>query len=456
MKLDFEIVAEVGQGQFPDLIHFPNTQAQTFYIQNGSMEGTPTNKIDNGEWGETTFQDSLDVSPDTNISHFQVDILQGFGTIGNYKSGDIHKMIIYEFAFEMDRYLNSGNIKHSIDTPISTFTLSLENPDTENPEHPGNVAINEENSLLSPGAKVKFEFSMGDSEPYDLGTFYVDRSNFVLLSETANVDGRNLIGKALKEQTLNEENEITLDYVHLIIENLLQYANLDSNQYLVEATSKKNSFKFDPKLNVLQALEEIFKAMINWQIVEEYDGTVVIGNPDYAGFSSKGTYTFYRDKDIFSRNIIRDDLESYRKVCVHTPDFERKVYKDVIAYQGWNLLENKTLFVEVPEGTKLIEITEYAYNLSMKLAIVGKVESFTGPFRPHILCGDEAVIIDSKGNQSLGLITEVEHIFGKNGFSTIFTVDSGGRLGKGRVADYINKIARGKGSSSIGYEELID
>ena len=103
-----------------------------------------------------------------------------------------------------------GNIKYSND-PVSSFTLSLENPDEKNPERPGNVAVSEESSLLSPGAKVVFKFSAGDSEEYELGTFYVDRSNFTLTSETASVDGRNAIGKVLKEQTL-DKNTILVEY----------------------------------------------------------------------------------------------------------------------------------------------------------------------------------------------------------------------------------------------------
>lgn len=185
MQLNFEVIKEVGVGNYPDLLHFANTQAQVYYLNSGQLYGAATDKIDSGEWENVIMQEGLLISPDANMSHFEVKVLPGWGTIGGYKTVNKHKMIIYEFAYEMDRYLNSGSIKHSIDNPISSFTLSLENPKNENPEHPGNVAVNEENSLLSPGAKVAFKFSMGDSEEYDLGVFYVDRSNFTLLSETA-------------------------------------------------------------------------------------------------------------------------------------------------------------------------------------------------------------------------------------------------------------------------------
>lgn len=458
MQLEFEVInTDVGDGNYPDLIHFANTQAQVFYLQDGELYGKPTDKIDNGEWQNTIFQDEVDASPDTGMSHFEIKVLPGWGIIGGYKAGDIHKMIIYEFAWEMDRYLNSGSIKHSIDNPISSFTLSLENPDLNDPEHPGNVAINEENSLLSPGAKVTFKFGAGDDlNDYEMGIFYVDRSNFTLLSETASVDGRNLIGKALKDQTLDESYQTGFNYNNLIIENFFKHANLDSNQYLIENTSARNWFDFKPNMDILSALNEIFKAMLNWKVRELTDGTIVVGSPNFSWFTSNGVYNFYRNKDIFSRGIVRDDMGAYRRVCIHDSDFNIVVYKDVKGYSGWNLQAKKTLYVQVANGTRLSEANLYAEEVANRVDSVGKIESFTGPLRPHLTCGDEAVIIDEKGSKSLGLITEITHVFGKSGYYTNFTVDSGGRLGKGRLTDYIGQITKDKTSGSIGYEEIIE
>ncbi|HZJ82182.1 MAG TPA: hypothetical protein VFD57_00080 [Clostridia bacterium] len=455
MQLDFEIIEQVGQGSYPDLIHFANTQAQIFYIKNGLIEGNPTDKIPYGEWEDVSFQGGINVSPDDNMSHFQVDVLPGFGVIGGYKQNakNQHKLLIYEFAYEMDRYLSNGSIKYTSDSPISSFNLDLENPDIKDPEYPGNIAIGERNTLLSPGAKVTFIFSMGDSEPYEIGTFYIDRSNFTLLSETAKVEGRNLIGKALKDQTLDEDNQFNTNYIHLIIEEILENAQLDRDQYQIEIVSDRYSLKFSPNTDILSVMEEIFKVTGDWKIEEQTDGTIVIGSEDYAGFKSHGIYSFYRDKDIFSRDIVRDDMESYRRVCVYTKDFEMSYYADVDIYQGWNLLENKTLYVEVPEGIRLVELQRYANELKKRIEEVGKIETFTGPFRPYLMVGDGANIIDDKGTEDLGLITEIEHKFGKNGYYTNFTVDSGGQVGRGKISDYINKIGFSHKSSTIGYDE---
>lgn len=438
MQLNFEVIKEVGTGNYPDLIHFANTQAQVFNIDDGKLSGMPSDLIDNGEWEDVNFQDEVNVSPDESMTHFEVKVLPGFGIIGGYKTGDTHKLIIYEFAFEMDAYLNSGSIKHSIDNPISSFTLSLENPDLKDPEKPGNVALSEKNSLLSPGAKILFKFGVGNEESeFDLGTFYVDRSNFTLLSETANVDGRNRIGKVLKDQTIDEKNEYWYDFVNEHIKTILEQSGLQNYEYLINNTDTKGWFNFSPNTTPLKAIETMLEVLPQWKIKELTDGTITIGT----GFETNGMYVFYRDKDIFGRQITRDDDEAYNRVCVHTNNFTKAVYRNVASFQSWNLQAKKTLYVQVAEGLKYTDLESYADELALRLENVGKLETFTGPFRPHLMVGDEAVIVDADGSQSLGLITEITHNFGKSGFYTDFTVDSGGTVGRGRLKDFISKIA---------------
>lgn len=453
MQLSFETIAVVGTGNYPDFVQFERTEGELFYLSSCKMYGTSSKKFD-GDFSSPVWLDTNEISPieDTNMSHLELKTLSGFGIVGSYLTSDSQKMLIYEFAFEMDRYLESGSISHSMDTPITTFSLNLENPLNENPEYDGNVAISEESSLLSPGSKVQFELIMGDSEPYQLGTFYVDRSNFSLLNETMGVAGRNIIGKALNDQSFDEDNLYPYKSIHELMKDILFRANISLDEMLVENTSVYAGYQFDVNMTCLGGILEVLKALDSWKIKELVDGTVVIGSDNYAGFTRNSSYIFKRDKDIFSRSIVRDDQEAYRRVCVHNQDLSIKVYQDVETYSGWNLQANKTLYINVPEGTSLEDVQSYAAQIANNLQYVGKIESFTGPFRPQLILGDEAVIVSSKGSISLGLITEITHRFGKDGFYTDFTVDSGGRLGKGRLSDYIGKITKDKTSSSRVYE----
>lgn len=451
MQLEFEFANIVGSGNSPDFIQFPKTEGQVFYLKNEELYGKPSEKL-HGDFTSPVWQEEQKISPDTTIKRIELNVLQGFGIVGSYHTDEAQKLLIYEFAFEMDKYLESGSITHSMDTPIATFTLHLENPLNENPEYKGNAAISEDSSFVSPGSRIVFEFAMGDSEPYPMGVFYVDRSHFSLLNETITADGRNVIGKALHDQSFDEENSFSIQPLFVILQDILYRSNISSDEMLIENTSVEAGYVFDPHMNYLQGILEILKALDNWQIKELVDGTVVIGSQNYAGFTSNSRYTFQRDKDIFSRTIIRDDQDAYRRVCVHDQGFNIKVFKDVATYSGWNLQANKTLYIRVPDGTSLPDAENYANQIATGLEYVGKVESFTGPFRPQLVLGDEAVIVSENGNTNLGLITEITHRFGKEGFYTDFTVDSGGRLGRGRISDYIGKITKDKSSISRIYE----
>ncbi|HOW22792.1 MAG TPA: hypothetical protein PLV23_04080 [Sedimentibacter sp.] len=453
MQLIFEYDGIIGGGLYPDFIQFPKTEGQLFFINNGLLYGTPSNRL-NGDFSAPVWQDTVLINPkgDTELSNLELKSLSGFGIVGCFRTPYAQKLLIHEYMFEMDRYLHSGSIKCSMDTPIASFTLSLDNPINENPEYEGNVAISEKSSLLSPGSKVVFEFSIGDSEPYPMGTFYVDRSNFQLLGESVSVDGRNIIGKALGDQSFDEDNVYPYQILHQMLKDILYKANISSDEMLVQNTTLSAGYLFDFNMSFLGGITEVLKALDNWQIKEIVDGTVVIGDASFAGFTRNSSYVFQRDKDIFSRNIIKDDQDAYRRVCVHNRDFSIKVYRDVQTYTGWNLQANKTLYINVPEGTTLLDAENYAAQIADNLQYVGKIESFTGPFRPQVILGDEAVITDNDGSTSLGLITEITHRFGKDGFYTDFTVDSGGKLGKGRLSDYIGRITKDRSSSSRVYE----
>lgn len=452
MELIFENIAEVASGSFPSAIQFPNTSAQIFSVTGGAMYGLPIQKLD-GDFSSPIFDTQLNVSPDSGISNLSIQSLGGFGAVGGYNTTTAQKLIIYELQHDISKAIASGSIKHNIDTPVGSFRLTIKNYKENIPDTP--ELLGEKNSLIKPGAKIIFEFGMGDDlGDYPMGTFFVDRSNFSIHNTTNPVDGRNLIGKALKDQSLNENYTFPYDILSNIITTILDNANLEVDQYEVKYDTSYRGYTFDPSKTPYSALEDIFKSLVDWKMEETVDGEIIIGPSDYGLFPTRGTYTFYRNKDIFSRDIAMDDQDSYRKVCVHDPDWNIKVYRDINSFEGWSLNSNKTLFVEVASGISLENAEAIADSLAVRMENIGKVESFEGPFRPYLLCGDSAEIVDEDGTNQLGLITELEHPFGENGFSTVFTVDSGGTLGKGRLSDYIRKLDKVNKTGSISYEDI--
>lgn len=95
MQLNFEVVKEVGEGKHPDVLHFPKTDAQLFYVKNGRIRGKFTENINNGEWGDMVLKDTPNLFPGENITNFELTMLPGFGAAGGYKTGDTQKLVIY-------------------------------------------------------------------------------------------------------------------------------------------------------------------------------------------------------------------------------------------------------------------------------------------------------------------------------------------------------------------------
>ena len=103
MKLNFKIFKEVAQGSYPDVVHFANTQAQAFSIVNGKLRGNITSPIDYGEFENAEFEKLVDISPDIEMTNFELKVVPGWAAIGSYRSGNSHRLLIYEFYAQSHR-----------------------------------------------------------------------------------------------------------------------------------------------------------------------------------------------------------------------------------------------------------------------------------------------------------------------------------------------------------------
>ena len=122
---------------------------------------------------------------------------------------------------------------------------------------------------------------------------------------------------------------------------------------------------------------------------------------------------------------------------------DRHTYRDVVFLPGWNMPRKKTLYVELPENTTPTHAAQVADELAARLSKVGIVETFITFFTPHLQPGDTASITEpGKLARLIGTVTHVEQRFGRNGFYTEFTVDSGGTIGRPMIVDYIELITR--------------
>jgi len=277
--------------------------------------------------------------------------------------------------------------------------------------------------------------------------------------ETITVDCRNISGKLLKDQTFDENNT----YLPLPFSDVLEAYLTDAGitDYDVQPSVGEDpwspGFEFPPDMDKLTAFFGMIQNSVNWIARETLDGQIIAGSTvtyqPIIDLNSK--YTFNRGSDLFSRGVTRDDNDVYSRVCYQskqsatesTPETTIRAYASVLHAFEWSYAQNKTLYITAPDDTVLAELQDLADALASRMAYSGIIEQFSGPFRPHIIPGDEAEIVADDGTHLLGLITTVSHSFGAGGFSTSFTVDSAGVLGKPQLRDLIEKVS-GKGQSS--------
>ena len=110
----------------------------------------------------------------------------------------------------------------------------------------------------------------------------------------------------------------------------------------------------------------------------------------------------------------------------------------------WEYAPNKTYFLELPDNTDLEEMKEVADYLKSRFSKVGRIEDFNSIFAPYIICGDRVETIQDNKRYELGTLTSANHEFGKSGYLTKFTTDTGGYKGRDRITDLIE----GKQASS--------
>lgn len=447
--LEFEYVKKLPAltGTDGHLLHYQDDFVQAV-VANGGIKGATTAERINENWLFSDWE-SGDLSAEKTVQNLQLSAMGGFGIIGSMRNGDNeHKLLIYEFAYDISRTLVEGSVTYDSETPISSLSLTLANVGTE----PSFIGLFEhstiEKTITKPGAKINLSFSYGALESVPFGVFYADRVAVDYLSGTLSVDARNTIGKVLGDQHMVELPTVPSAAFRTNLEYIFEYANLTKDQYIVITNiSSTMSFEFDRNKTILEAVLEMLKLDPDSRLEELSDGTIVIAGENASIFEPHGEYRFDQGESLISRTSTFDDMDSYSKVCVHTSDFS--VFKILEAEQNhtWNLKNQKTLFVEVPDGTPQIAVNNLCAKMIRFIENAGTEETYEAPFRPQLVIGDN-VYLDGVFK---GGITSIEHRFGQEGFYTVFTVNSSVRGSTGKLSDFISRLQTKAGAGKVTF-----
>jgi hypothetical protein len=427
MTLTFEYSLDAGAGLFPQVIHTSDNLLRFIYLTaDGTVAGNTADPV-LGLYDSLTYTETGRISPDETVSYPSIKKVAHYGAYGFWSAEGDHRFVMYMLPTDITNSFIDGSVKFSIGSEVSQMSCTLLNIK--------GALLNRYRAFVTPGTKMELFFSLGSSDEITLGIFYIDRASVSYPDEKVSVSARNAIGKLLKEQTFNEDNTFEETTLQLNLQEILRLAEVED--FFVGDSSKAWKLRFEPDVAILDGIKRVISLLDGWKVDETANGVIGVAAATDARFDQPAVYTFERDKTCWSYSVEYDDSEAVSRVCVTCAEPEKKVYADVSRSKWWAQPSHRTTYVTAADGATVAEITALAEELAQAIAISGRQESFVGIFTPQLTIGDEVRIINGPKTETLGTVTDVAHNFGRGGFYTAFTVDSGGRKGKARLSDLI-------------------
>lgn len=402
-------------------VHYYDTNAQLVYLNDGIK--TRLGTIENGAWETNVWNPTAHDIDNTTYETLSLDHPSNGTLYGVAVKGTTLYFLRYLYSMDIGDIVQTGTWSASNENEIQQCNLTVMNFK--------NIMFEKEYSLFQPGARLVLKARFGDSDPYDLGVAHVDEVTHDSRAETVPISGRNKMGYFLKDTAIGTLKGTEGTYSG-VIGTLLSEAGI--TDYTVQENTTQCILTFDkPDQSILSSLQDICD-VIGYVIVETPAGKVVAGKPEWVNenYQATGYYQFDKAHEVFKRKTRRLADAAYSQLYVTGKDDAGNdllpVVLDVPNYTSWDIPKQKILFHDAPDGLNQTELVTYAESLRDALQYTGIVEQYDSPFRPQLLIGDVAQVYDSGDSEaeSIGSITSIRHTFGARGFSTTFTVDSGG------------------------------
>lgn len=416
-------------------VHYYDEESQSLYLSEGLATRVAT--VEDGHWGEAVPGDVIQITDDQWTS-LRLDHPSN-GTLYGVASGpDGLTFLRYQYAMDLSTILSAWNWSSRTDSPISQFSANVLNV--------GEDIFLPDASLFQPGSRLRLGIRMGDSEPFLLGTAWLDDMSYEATAQTVPISGRSTIGK-LRDQTFDDNTTFT-GPLYQQIGSIFELAGI--KKYAVEQSGDEPAFDFKPSQTLMAGCEMMTSYYTSrdglniWDLAELPDGTVLMGyNTTFLSkYIPHGYYTFSLGKDLFRRKTRKSIDAAYTQVRATGRDFSgnelQPVTVPVLNYSTWSLGAHKTYHATAPQKLTQEQLRVWAENKAAELQYVGIGEDFSGPIRPHLIVGDVAVVAEpgQSSGVGLGLVTEVRHTFSlADGYRTEFAVDSGGVATDGE--DYV-------------------
>ena len=411
-------VEDTSASNLGGVIHFYDEMSQSLWLPVSGGIMTNIADIEDGHWKNAEVQNTIDIAtPDYTslaLDHAYNGVLFGVATLGN-------ELVYLRYVYAMDcsHIIDSGSLNYSNDNSVVQLRANLMNVDE--------VIFNSEMTVFQPGAKATFKIIVGEEQPVNMCVAFLDSIDYNILSETVPISGRNSIGFKLMESTFDDISELS-GTIKAVTEQIFILAGIQN--YRIEENNSERTHEFKPNQSFLSGLEQIF-AYYNWKLVEMPNGELIAGTASFISNYLSNSYYSFDSGELFKRRTKRSSDATYTKVRVTGKDINgndlNPVTVEVKNYTNWALPTNKTYHTTVNDGYTQSELQNYAEELAESLRYVGVGEDFTGSIKPQLLVGDVAGSLNEDGTMTiLGIVTSVKHRFGKQGYFTDFSTDSGG------------------------------
>lgn len=411
---DFYRVAE-GATDLGGVVHYYDEFSQTLWPSASGLK-TSIAEVEEGHWKSAVPGETQEIEApafeNLSLEHAYNGVLFGTAVDGNNLV-----YMRYVYAIDCSDIITSGSLGMSNSNSIAQIKANLMNTNED--------IFLSDSTVFQPGAKITFKILSG-GDPYDMCVAYLDSVEYDKRSSTVPISGRNSIGFKLMEATFDDTTSIE-GLPHEVLAEIFELAGI--KKYLIGEGTGSMTHSFKPIQSLMSGAEQVLELYSDMKLDELADGTIVAGPRSFVDARRSNGYYVFDAGLLFKRRTKRSSDSAYTKVRVSigSGDDTEAVIVPVKNYDQWKLPANKTYHATAPEGMAASELQTYAESLAESLKYVGIGEDFTGPLQPHLLIGDVAAEKNEDGSMVvLGIITSIKHTFGKSGFTTEFSTDSGG------------------------------
>lgn len=347
-------------------------------------------------------------------------------------SKDILYLFRYDYERDVSELIERATLTLQSDNPIAQIAANIKNVK--------DALFISESSLFTPSAKMLLGIAYGPSMIYTLVTGYLDEVEWKHGARTVSLSGRNTVGYFLNSQTFDQDKSFSGTAVAILTE-IFGFFGITAFE-IDDSDSKTITFDVSANDTGLKAVQIVSDLMTDilatpmkvWDIEELYDGTIIAGFDAFRGeYIPKGYYVFHGKSDVFTRKINRSIDGSYSHVRVTGTDKSghdlTPAIQNIVTWDYWKPASHRTYHAPKVDGlADSNELERYCKILAEQLQKSGQTVAYQTTLKPQLLVGDVAQIQGQEGeeNETLGIITEIKHSFGANGYLTEFTAASGG------------------------------